>query len=153
MIQRRRGKNYILNVLQISRQDMSEISLKLGYLLPKLLTLYLMGGGIECLPLANIAPVHQGVTFLITFFDDNSYLYIYYQILCLPRPKVSFKKFYRYNFEPGVIFKNQKLSKIFVSEAKESCKGSKWGFFWVPSTTRPFQGGLHVYFMCLHVSP
>ena len=43
-----------------------------------LLTLYLMGGGIECLPLANIAPVHQGVTFLITFFDENSYLYIYY---------------------------------------------------------------------------
>ena len=42
------------------------------------LTLYLMGGGIECLPLAKIAPVHQGVTFLIIFFDDNSYLYIYY---------------------------------------------------------------------------
>ena len=43
-----------------------------------ILTLYLMGGGIECLPLAKIAPVHQGVTFLMIFFDDNSYLYIYY---------------------------------------------------------------------------
>ena len=41
------------------------------------LTLYLMGGGIARLPLAKIAPVHQGVTFLIIFFDDNSYLYIY----------------------------------------------------------------------------
>ena len=66
-----------------------------------------------------------GVTFLIIFFDDNSYLYIYYQILFLPRPKVSFKKFYRCSFEPGVIFKNQKMSKIFISEATESCKGSK----------------------------
>ena len=112
-----------------------------------------MGVGIECLPLAKIAPVHQGVTFLIIFFDDNSYLYIYYEIIFLPGPKVSFKKFYRCSFEPGVISKNQKLSKIFVSEATESCKGSKWGFFGVPSTTRPFPGGLHVYFMCLHVSP
>ena len=32
------------------------------------LTLYLMGGGIERLPLDKIAPVHQGgVTFLIIF--------------------------------------------------------------------------------------
>ena len=117
------------------------------------LTLYLMGGGIERLPLAKIAPVHQGVTFLIIFFDDNSYLYIYYKILFLPRPKVGFKKFYRCSFEPGDIFKNQKLSKIFVSEATESCKGSKWGFFGVPNTTRPFPGGLHVYLTCLHMSP
>ena len=27
------------------------------------LTLYLMGGGIECPPLAKSAPVHQGLTF------------------------------------------------------------------------------------------
>ena len=31
------------------------------------LTFYLMGGGIERLPLDKIAPVHQGVTFLIIF--------------------------------------------------------------------------------------
>ena len=51
-----------------------------------------MGGGIERLPLAKIALVHQGVTFLIIYFDDNSYLYIYFSILFLPRPKVGFKK-------------------------------------------------------------
>ena len=45
------------------------------------------------------------------------------------------------------------LSIIFVSEVTESCKGSKWGFFGVPSTTRLFPGGWHVYFTCLHVSP
>ena len=32
-----------------------------------------MGGGIECLPLAKIASVHQGVTFLMIFFYDKSY--------------------------------------------------------------------------------
>ena len=93
------------------------------------------------------------MTFLTFFFDDNSYLYIYFSILFLPRPKVGFKKIYRCSFEPGVIFENQKLREIFVSEATESCKGSKWGFFGVPNTTRPFPGGLHVYFMCLHVPP
>ena len=81
------------------------------------------------------------MTFLIIFFDDNSYLYIYFSILFLPRPKVGFKKIYRCSFEPGVIFENQKLREIFVSEATESCKGSKWGFFGVPSTTRLFPGG------------
>ena len=99
------------------------------------LTLYLMVGGIERLPIAKIVPVHQRVTFLIIFFDDNYYLYIYYKILFIPKSKVGLKKFYRCSFEPGDFFKNQKLSKIFVSEATESCKGSKWGLFGVPSTT------------------
>ena len=44
----------------------------------QLLTLYLMGGGIECPPLAKSAPVHQGLTFEWPWRDDNSYLYIYY---------------------------------------------------------------------------
>ena len=117
------------------------------------LTLYLMGGGIECLPIAKVAPVHQVVTFLLISFDDNFYLYIYYKYLFLHRPKVDLKKFYRCSLEPGVIFKNKKLSKIFVSEAKESCKVSKWGYFGVPSTTRPFPGGLHMYSIYLYVSP
>ena len=42
------------------------------------LTLCLMGGGIECPPLAKSAPVHQGLTFEWPWSDDNSYLYIYY---------------------------------------------------------------------------
>ena len=117
------------------------------------LTLYLMGGGIECLPIAKVAPVHQVVTFLLISFDDNFYLYIYYKYLFLHRPKVDLKKFYRCSLEPGVIFKNKKLSKIFVSEATESCKVSKWGYCGVPSTTRPFPGGLHMYFIYLYVSP
>ena len=75
------------------------------------------------------------MTFLIICFDDNSYLYIYFSVLFPPRPKVGFKKIYRCSFEPGVIFENQKLREIFVSEATDSCKGSKWGFFGVPSTT------------------
>ena len=74
-------------------------------------------------------------------------------IFFLPRPKVGLKKFYRCSFEPGDIFKNQKLSKPFVSEATESCKGSKWGFFGVPSTTRQLSHVYHVYFTCLHMSP
>ena len=80
---------------------------------------------------------------LLRILSANT-VYTYYQILFLPRPKVSFKTFYRCSSEQGVIFKNQKLSKTFVSEATESCKGSKWGFFGVPSTTRPFPDGLHV---------
>ena len=90
----------------------------------------------------------EAVKFIATVGNLKNTIYIgqagllqRYNILFLPRPKVGLKKFYRCSFEPGVIFENQKLREIFVSEATESCKGSKWGFFGVPSTTRLFPGG------------
>ena len=39
----------------------------------------------------------------------------------------------------------------FSNSATESCEGSKWGFLRVPSTSRPFPSGWHVYFTCLHL--
>ena len=99
------------------------------------------GGGLIAPSPDNMGSCAIGNDFFDIFFDDNSYLYIYFSFLFLPRQKVGLKKIYRCSFEPGVIFENQKLREIFVSEATESCKGSKWGFFGVPSTTRLFPGG------------
>ena len=75
-------------------------------LLEIFLTLYLMVGGIERLPIAKIVPVHQRVTFLIIFFDDNYYLYIYYKILFIPKSKVGLKSF------TGVVLSQGTFSKI-----------------------------------------